>query len=86
MIQQTNLSFLKCFLSFPSLATIMRKGRERKNGEGGAERETKPGEGGHEAERLNPYALAIAFPCGSEKTSGTHDLVAGSEWSRKTNY
>lgn len=55
-------------------------------GRGGAGRETKTGEGGHEAERLNPQALAIAFPCGSEKTSGTHDSVAGNEWARETKY
>lgn len=41
MIQQTNLSFLKCFLSFPSFATIMRKGRERKKWGGGCRKRNK---------------------------------------------
>lgn len=60
MIQQTNLSFLKCFLSFSYRNNGEREGK-KKDGEVGAERETKL-QGGHKAEHLNLHALAIAFP------------------------
>lgn len=60
MIQKTNLSFLKCFLSFSFHNNWQREGK-KKDGEVGAERETKLQEG-HKAEGLNLHALAVPFP------------------------
>lgn len=73
MIQQTNLSFLKCFFSFPSLAT-MRKGRERKKIKRSVEREIKLWGRGREVEHLSLCVLV----------AGTHGSVVGNKWVRET--
>lgn len=60
MIQQTNLLFLKCFLSF-SYHNNGEREEKRNDEEVGAERQTKL-QRGFKTEGLNLHALAIPFP------------------------